>query len=76
MRIENSMLEKSRLDLFLTLYSPHADVKREYLTYDYNAFIADVGGYLGLLLGHSILSFYDGLTSVFDRIRDKFCIIV
>ena len=31
----------------------------EYLVYGMTNFIADVGGYLGLLLGHSILSLYD-----------------
>jgi hypothetical protein len=31
----------------------------DYYTYDEFSFFADVGGYLGLLLGHSILSFYD-----------------
>ena len=30
----------------------------EYLVYDYNNFIADIGGYLGLLLGHSVFSVY------------------
>ena len=30
----------------------------EYIVYDSNDFIADVGGYLGLLLGHSVLSIY------------------
>ena len=30
----------------------------EYIVYDVDDFIADVGGYLGLLLGHSILSIY------------------
>ena len=35
-------------------------VKEEhYLIYDFNSFIADVGGYMGLLLGSSILSLYD-----------------
>ena len=38
-------------------------VRHEYLTYDYNSFIADVGGYLGLLLGYSILSIYEFLGS-------------
>ncbi len=28
----------------------------QYLVYDYDSFIADVGGYLGLLLGHSLYS--------------------
>ncbi len=32
--------------------------REEYLLYDYNSFIADVGGYLGLLLGHSMLSLF------------------
>ncbi len=27
-------------------------VKREYLLYTFDSFVADVGGYLGLLLGH------------------------
>ena len=31
-------------------------LEEEYIVYDANDFIADVGGYLGLLLGHSILS--------------------
>jgi hypothetical protein len=34
-------------------------VAREYDTYDLNSFIADVGGYLGLCLGMSVISFYD-----------------
>ena len=33
--------------------------KKFYYTYNANAFFADIGGYLGLLLGHSVLSFYD-----------------
>lgn len=36
-------------------------VRQEYLTYDINSFIADVGGYLGLLLGHSLFSIYEWL---------------
>ena len=30
----------------------------QYVVYDHNSFIADVGGFLGLLLGHSIFSVY------------------
>ena len=36
-------------------------VRQEYLTYDINSLIADVGGYLGLLLGYSVLSIYQWL---------------
>ena len=35
------------------------EVTKEYYTYDENSFIADVGGYLGLCLGFSLLSFFD-----------------
>ena len=34
------------------------NVREEYIVYDTSNFIADVGGYLGLLMGHSILSIY------------------
>ena len=34
-------------------------VRKEYFTYDINSLIADIGGYLGLLLGYSILSIYE-----------------
>ncbi len=30
----------------------------QYVIYDTNAYIADIGGYLGLLLGHSLMSLY------------------
>ena len=35
------------------------DERKQYLIYDENHFIADFGGYLGLLLGSSLLSVYD-----------------
>ena len=33
-------------------------VKEQYVIYDGNSFVADVGGYLGLLLGHSLLGIF------------------
>ena len=35
----------------------------QYIIYDMNGFIADVGGYLGLLLGQSIYGLYDIITN-------------
>ena len=32
--------------------------EEQYVIYDVNSFIADVGGYMGLLLGSSLLSLY------------------
>ena len=58
-------------------YPPRFEEKVYYYTYEWGGFIADVGGYMGLLLGHSAISFYDGLKSfwktkakrwTFDRI--------
>ena len=34
-------------------------VNEQYYTYGVNSFVSDFGGYLGLLLGHSILSVFD-----------------
>jgi hypothetical protein len=47
--------------LSLNLYygSGRYQVRHQYLTYDAQSLVADIGGYLGLLLGHSVLSFYD-----------------
>ena len=41
--------------------------KSYYYTYDWSTFVADVGGYMGLLLGHSLLSFYDGVKFIWKR---------
>ena len=34
------------------------NLNEEYLVYDFNNMVADIGGYLGLLLGHSMFSVY------------------
>ena len=40
---------------------------KQYVVYDFNSFIADVGGFMGLLLGFSILSLYEELENVVKR---------
>ena len=47
--------------------------KKEYLTYDTNSFVADFGGYLGLLLGHSILTFYDWFVLIIGQLSRVLC---
>ena len=47
--------------------------KREYLTYDNNDFLADIGGYLGLLLGHSILTLCEWLVLWAGRLTRASC---
>ena len=40
--------------------------EREVLVYDFYDLIGDIGGYLGLLLGASLLSIYDGIVYVIN----------
>jgi hypothetical protein len=42
-----------------------------YYLYDANTFLADVRGYMGLLLGHSIFSFCDALIAKSEKLHVK-----
>ena len=53
-----SYKEDAKIQLMFHFRDGMYNLNEEYLVYDYNNFIADIGGYLGLLLGHSILSIY------------------
>jgi hypothetical protein len=44
----------------------------EFLTYNFQDFVADFGGYLGLLLGHSVLNFFDLAWALADRLHRSF----
>ena len=46
-------------------------VTRETLSYTPSNFIADVGGFLGLLLGASILSIYDAILLGFKKLLNQ-----
>jgi hypothetical protein len=35
--------------------------KKQFLIYDFNSLTADIGGFLGLLLGYSLLSIYNAM---------------
>ena len=45
--------------------------KEQYLIYDFDSFIADVGGFLGLLLGFSIFSIYKDMAVLITRMKGK-----
>ena len=48
----------------------HKSRKKYYLqynVYDFNAFVADVGGYLGLLLGHSIFGMFEPIIKFISK---------
>jgi hypothetical protein len=51
-------LPKHQLLLNIGFNSGRYIEKEQYVVYDTNSFVADVGGYMGLLLGHSLFSLY------------------
>ena len=52
-----------KLSIYLTYLHGEYDLTEEYYIYDHISFIADIGGYLGLLLGYSLLSMYHNLVN-------------
>ena len=58
------------------IYTQYEFVWLQYWLYDFDAFIADVGGYLGLLLGQSLFGVYQALSQclrgnvMLDRARN------
>ena len=61
MKTENG---PARLVLFLELKNKNREMHQEYHVYDWTTFFADFGGHVGLLLGYSLLTFYDQVKSL------------
>ncbi len=68
--IVNIPFEKT---LMVQIFYPNTDykVREEYIAYDFSSLTADFGGYLGLLLGHSILTLYDVGLDLFEKLAAK-----
>ena len=47
------------LDVFISIRESSYTEEEQYYIYDWNSFVADVGGYMGLIIGCSFLSLYD-----------------
>lgn len=63
-------------DSTISFYLSSKDIKvtEEIELYDLGKFIADFGGYLGLLLGASLITFIDGFIWFFSFTKEKlFC---
>ena len=59
--LSNTMSDLSGQNLLLTIDFPHSSkvlVRNEINLYTVSSFFADVGGYLGLLLGESLISYF------------------
>ena len=55
--------------IMVQFLSGRHEVKEQYLIYDLNAFIADIGGFLGLLLGHSVYSVFGEILDLAKNIK-------
>jgi hypothetical protein len=63
---ESEELESTQtktLSIYIITTEPSYNVEEQRWSYTHNDLIADVGGYLGLLLGGSILSYYKVMIS-------------
>ena len=55
--------------LEIIISNPSYQEMEQYVLYDSESFIADVGGFMGLLLGYSALSIYNELVNILDRYK-------
>ena len=59
----------SYLTLYINMRESSYIEEEEYYIYDFDTFIADVGGYMGLLLGSSIISLMDEVESLLIKAK-------
>ena len=67
--ISHSIEPELRLEVVITQRS--YEEREQYVIYDTNSFIADVGGYMGLLLGCSLMSLYNDIEALFKKLLVK-----
>ena len=74
---DNRSGNDSMIDMYLLYANGRYQVGSQYYTYDFNTFVANFGGYLGLLLGYSIVSFFDMTQEIFSyfikRVKKSEC---
>ena len=72
-KIEGDTTTKNRkngdLHLSFRIMDGSYEEREQYIIYDLDSFIADVGGFMGLLLGCSVLSLYSELEALLGRRR-------
>ena len=59
--------------VYLEVFFPNTNFKmrEQYYTYDWTDLFSDFGGYMGLLLGASMLTFYDLARGIYKRVFGK-----
>ena len=58
-----------RLNMDLFYANGNYNEKQQYYTYGLNDLFSDFGGYMGLFLGASMLTFYDAVASLLDMFK-------
>ena len=70
-KIESEVTSKTKkngdLHLAFRIMDGSYEEREQYIIYDLDSFIADVGGFMGLLLGCSILSLYSELEAILGK---------
>ena len=67
--IDRKENKKNTYGLYINIGKSLHEVREHYYIYDSNSFIADVGGFLGLLMGHSLFGIYCSLEeTLFSRL--------
>ena len=59
---------RCQVHLELIMLDSSYNEEEQYIIYDVNSFIADVGGYMGLLLGSSFLSLYMAMETILKKL--------
>lgn len=62
--------QPSEIEMYFA--SGRFQVRKQYLTYDSHNLVADIGGYLGLLLGHSVFGVVQAAEALWDA-KGKAC---
>jgi hypothetical protein len=73
-QLKNYVTIKSNFQFFLSYKK--VELTQEHITYQWENFVADFGGYLGLLLGASLLDIYDlmfkGIKNIWKYLKNKY----
>ena len=64
-------MSPAQLKMTFSIMENVVNVRKQYVIYDFNSFIADVGGFMGLLLGFSLLSIYDEIEGLIKKLKKK-----
>ena len=68
--IKHSITEQE-LILEVVITERSYEEREQYIIYDTSSFIADVGGYMGLMLGVSIMSIYNNAETLLKKLLRK-----